>query len=230
MAGAPLSSETAAVAEESRVDRSRSFHHAALVRDDIDRLGLPDPPDARDRAGDHAGARACRRTDPGVATRARASPGRGRRTPPGRPAGHQEGRRACRCRRRRPRSRFSLEAVRADCSHSLSREDSVNWAPPVGGTGAVAQPAPSSIAPRAPASRLCRDTESMRVTSGVGGGHDHRFSSPPQGCRLAPSPLSSSILAPAFCGIGSGAAGVRVWQITSREWSPRRARSPPEGC
>ena len=26
------------------------------------------------------------------------------------------------------------------------------------------------------------------------------------------------------------AAGVRVWQITSREWSPRAGRSPPEGC
>lgn len=28
----------------------------------------------------------------------------------------------------------------------------------------------------------------------------------------------------------SGAANVWDWQITSREWSPRAGRSPPEGC
>jgi len=36
------------------------------------------------------------------------------------------------------------------------------------------------------------------------------------------------------CGIGvvaaaPGAAGVRVWQITSRWWDPRMGRPPPEG-
>src|SRR5215468_3318511 len=57
------------------------------------------------------------------------------------------------------------EVVRADCSHSFSREDSTNCASPVGRAGALVQPAPSSIAPRAPASRLRRHTASMRATS-----------------------------------------------------------------
>src|SRR5499425_3619251 len=80
------------------------------------------------------------------------------------------------------------EAVRADCSHSFSREDSTNCASPVGRAGALAQPAPSSIAPRAAASRLCRNTASMHVTSEVGGGHDHRFSWLPQGVLSCPLP------------------------------------------
>src|SRR5215471_11686989 len=80
------------------------------------------------------------------------------------------------------------EAVRADCSHSFSREDSTNCASPVARAGALAQPAPSSIAPRAAASRLCRHTASMHVTSEVGGGHHHRFSWLPQGVLSCPSP------------------------------------------
>src|SRR5215469_14991822 len=96
------------------------------------------------------------------------------------------------------------EAVRADCSHSFSREDSTNCASPVARVGALAQPAPSSIAPRAAASRLCRHTASMHVTSEVGGGHHHRFCWLPQGVLSCPLPLSSSILAPAQPATGCG--------------------------
>src|SRR5215831_14148132 len=80
------------------------------------------------------------------------------------------------------------EAVRADCSHSFSRENSTNCASPVARAGALAQPAPSSIAPRAAASRLCRHAASMHVTSEVGGGHHHRFSCFPQGVLSCPLP------------------------------------------
>src|SRR5215813_8565280 len=69
------------------------------------------------------------------------------------------------------------EAVRADCSHSFSRESSTNCASPVARAGALAQPAPSSIAARAAASHLCRHTASMRVTSEVGGGFFHNTAS-----------------------------------------------------
>src|SRR5262245_25458616 len=60
------------------------------------------------------------------------------------------------------------EAVRADCSHSLSRDDSTSCVPPATGrVGAVAQPAPSSMTPNAPANRLRNlSADSMRVTSG----------------------------------------------------------------
>src|SRR5215470_12737423 len=96
------------------------------------------------------------------------------------------------------------EAVRADCSHSFSREDSTNCASPVARAGALAQPAPSSIAPRAAASRLCRHTASMHVTSEVGGGHHHRFSWLPQGGLALPR-------RPVLVYPRAGAAGDKLW-------------------
>jgi len=45
-------------------------------------------------------------------------------------------------------------------------------------------------------------------------------------------PMSQEAVAaaPGALAAAPEAAGVRVWQITSREWSPRAGRSPPEGC
>src|SRR5262249_47241058 len=58
------------------------------------------------------------------------------------------------------------EAVRADCSHSLSGDDSTSCAPPATGrAGEVAQPVPSTRRPKAPANRRRhRRAKSMRVT------------------------------------------------------------------
>src|SRR5262249_24163945 len=81
------------------------------------------------------------------------------------------------------------EAVRADSSHSFSREDSTNCASPVVRAGALSQPAPSSIAPRAPASRLRRHTASMRVTSELEPATITDFRRLGKGCRLDPSPV-----------------------------------------
>src|SRR5215831_15460311 len=82
------------------------------------------------------------------------------------------------------------EVVRADSSHSFSREDSTNCASPVGRAGVLAQPAPSSIAPKAPASRLRRHTASMRVTSWLEAATITDFLRLSKGgCRLAPSPV-----------------------------------------
>src|SRR5215470_15406778 len=90
------------------------------------------------------------------------------------------------------------EVVRADSSHSFSREDSTNCASPVGRAGVLAQPAPSSIAPKAPASRLRRHTASMRVTSWLEAATITDFLRLSKGGVVLPRPLSSSILAPTF--------------------------------